>query len=449
MAEWHIPEDLFERFLQVETSSEEARKVVRHLLSGCPQCSELAYRVTSESGLFASLEATGGAGWERAYEEVFTRALAWASEEEARLAVEKLRGWGQWAELAPMSPRLRFGRVESNPRFHNVGLYERLLEAARWYSRVEPREAVDVVRLAITVSERLDPGILGEQRIADLQAAAWAELGNARRIADDFEGARGAFHEAWRILESGSGDPMQEARLVSFEASYLKDVGEFESAESALEEALPLYREAGDTHGQGRILLQMGDAIGYVKPARGIAYIQKALALLDPVKEPRLQMYAQHDLALFLTENGQAEEALAVLERARPLFEQFWDDLTQLRLHWVEGKIADRLGNFEEAESILIQLWDEFRARDLSQEVVLVTIDLAQVLVKKGELARAAQLAVEGYSILRNWGLRQDALAAWVVFQEALSQGKLAGDLFERIGGYFRRHWFTAGRFEA
>ncbi|HEX6899315.1 MAG TPA: hypothetical protein VF789_06355 [Thermoanaerobaculia bacterium] len=135
-------------------------------------------------------------------------------------------------------------------------------------------------------------------------------------------------------------------------------------------------------------------------------------------------------------------------EHARPLFEQFWDDLTQLRLHWVEGKIADRLGKYDEAESILVQLWDEFRARDLSQEVVLVTIDLAQVLVRKGELARAARLAAESYSILRNWGLRQDALAAWMVFQEALAQGKLAGDLFERMGGYFRRHWFTAGRFE-
>ena len=162
MAEWHIPEELLERFLRVEASSEETREVVRHLLSGCPQCSELAYRVTSESGLFASLEATGEAGWERAYEEVFTRALAWASEEEARLAVEKLRGWGQWAEMAPMSPPLRFARVEADPRFHNFGLYERLLEAAHWYSRVEPREAVDVVRLAILVSERLDPGAMGE-----------------------------------------------------------------------------------------------------------------------------------------------------------------------------------------------------------------------------------------------------------------------------------------------
>ncbi len=177
MAEWHIPEDLFERFLRVETSSEEARKLVRHLLSGCPDCPELAYRVTAGSGLFPALEGTGQPGWEQVHEEVFTRAFAWESQEEARLAVEKLRGWGQWAELAPMSPLSRLERVESDPRFHTFGLYERLLEAARWYSRIEPREAVDVVRLAIVVSERLDPAALGEQRVADLQAAAWAELG--------------------------------------------------------------------------------------------------------------------------------------------------------------------------------------------------------------------------------------------------------------------------------
>lgn len=448
MTEWHIPEEMLERFLRAEATSEEARDVVRHLSTGCPRCSEMVYRVMSRGGGLLPLEENGRAAWELAYSEVFTRGLAWESEEEARLAVEKLRGWGQWAELAPMSPQMRFEAVESDPRFHTIGLYERLLEAARWYSRIEPREAVDVVGLAILVAERLDPSALGEKRVADLQTAGWAALGNARRVADEFEGARQAFDEARRILEGGTGDPILKAQFVGFEASYKKDMGEFELAEASLEEALVLYRKARDLHGQGRILLQMGDAIGYVDPARGIAHIQKALALLDPVKEPRLQMYAQHDLALFLTENGQAEEALAVLERARPLFEQFRDDLTVLRLHWVEAKIADRLGHDDEAENILCQLWDEFRARDLNQEVVLVTIDLAQVLAKKGELARAAHLVGESYSILRNWGLHKDALAAWVLFQNALSQGQLGGDLFERVGEYFRRHWMAPVRFE-
>lgn len=446
MAEWHIPEELFDRFLRLQTSKEESQQVVRHLLSGCPQCSEMAYRVTSESGLFSP--SSGKAGWEQAYEEVFARALAFASEEDQRLALEKVRGWARWAELEPLNPQLRFVTVESDSRFHTFGFYDRLLEASRWYSNVEPAEAVDIVRLAVVVSERLDPATLGEKRVADLKAAAWAALGNAKRIAEDFEGARRAFNEAWRILESGTGDPAEEARLISLEASYMKDIGEFEVAESSLEEALQLYQKVRDTHEQGRVLFQMGDVIGYINPERGIAHIQKAVALIDASKDPRLELCLQHDLALFLNERGQPEEALAVLDRARPLYKQFQDDLTQLRLHWVEGKIAYRLGEYDEAESIFGQIWDEFRARDLHQEVVLVTIDLAQVLTAKGESARAARLAAECYSIMKNWGLHQDALAAWLVFQEALSQERALGEVFGRVGEYYRRHWFMPARFE-
>jgi ATP/maltotriose-dependent transcriptional regulator MalT len=80
--------------------------------------------------------------------------------------------------------------------------------------------------------------------------------------------------------------------------------------------------------------------------------------------------------------------------------------------------------------------------------VVLVTIDLARVLAAKGETARAAQFAAECYSIMKNWGLHKDALAAWLVFQDALSQRRGIAEIFERVGEYYRRHWFLPARFE-
>jgi tetratricopeptide (TPR) repeat protein len=448
MAEWHISEELLERFLRLEASRQESQQIVRHLLSGCPQCLELAHRTASEAGLFTPLRTSRQAGWEQAYAAVFTRALAFATEEEQKLALEKLRGWAQWAQLEPLNPQLRFVRVESDNRFHTFGLYDRLLEASRWYRRTEPVEAVDIIRLAILVAERLDPVTLGEERAADLKAAAWAALGNAKRIAEDFEGARRAFNEAWRILDGGTGDPTEKARLISLEASYMKDIGEFEVAETSLEEALQLYRKVRDTHEQGRVLLKMGEIIGHLNPERGLAHIQNALALFEREREPLLEICAQHALAWFLNDNGQPEQALAVLERARPLYRQFRDDLIQLRMHWLEGRIAYRLGEYEEAESIFAQLWEELRARNLNQEVVLVTIDLAQVLASKGEPERAAQLAAECYSIMKNWGLHKDALAAWLVFQEALSQERGIREIFGRAGEYYRRHWFLPARFE-
>jgi tetratricopeptide (TPR) repeat protein len=444
MEEWHVPVELLERFLRTETSREDSQRIVRHLLSGCPQCSELAFKVTSEIGLWSSRKAS----WEEAYEEVFRRALAFATEEEQRLALERLRGWEQWAYLESLNPQTRFAIVEVSESFHTRGLYDRLLEASRWYMRTEPVEAIDIVRLAIMVAERLNPAAFGESRVSDLLASAWAALGNVKRIAADFEGARRAFKEAWRIVAEGTGDPLAAAHIIGLEASYIKDIGEFETAESSLEEALEIYKQAHDTHQEGRTLIQMGDVIGYANPERGLIHIRKALAFIDAGKEPRLELCARHDLAWFLNESGQAEEALAVLDRARPLYGQFQDDFTQLRLHWLEGKIAASLGDLSGAESIFGQLWEELRVRDLNQEVVLVTIDLAEALTWNGDVARAAELATQCYSIMKSWGLHRDALSAWLVLQKTLAQGHGIGDIFQRIEQYYRRHWVRPAAFQ-
>ena len=234
--------------------------------------------------------------------------------------MEMLLGWGQWAALAPLPPQRRFVVVESDARYQNWGLYVRLLEASRFYMRSEPAEAVDIVRLAIVVAEHLDPEVVGEQRGADLRAAAWASLGNVKRLASDFDGSRRAFNEAWRISEEGTGEPVEAAYIIGLEAVYIRDMGEFETAEAALEEALDLYGRVGDRHQQGRTLLKMGDAIGHVNPERALSHIQRGLALIDSGKEPRLDLCVQHDLALFLNDSGRPEEALAVLDRARPLY---------------------------------------------------------------------------------------------------------------------------------
>ncbi|HEV7504188.1 MAG TPA: hypothetical protein VGS07_04690 [Thermoanaerobaculia bacterium] len=441
MADGHVERELLDRFLRAEATRQEARRVVRHLLTGCPRC--------LESALQASAYSTAvGLGEPGVYEEVFQRALAFATTQEQRLAVEKLRGWGQWSALAPLQPQVRFAVVESDPRYQNWGLYVRLLEASRLYMRSEPAEAVDIVRLAIVVAEHLDPQVVGAKRVADLRAAAWAALGNVKRLASDFEGSRRAFNEAWRISEEGTGEPVEAAYILSLESAYMRDMGEFETAEAALEEALELYGRAGDKHQQGRTLLKMGNAIGYVNPERALAHIQRGLALIDAGKEPRLDLCAQHDLALFLNDSARPEEALAVLDRARPLYQQFPDEWTQLRLHWLEGRIARNLGELEETEDIYKQLWEEFQARGLHHELVLLSIDLAELLVFKGDPKRAADLVEQCYPILKSWGLHSYALAAWLVFRDSLVHRRL-DSVFSRMREYFRRHWVKPAALES
>lgn len=446
MADEHIADELLRRFLRAEVSPEEARRVVRHFVAGCPECSQLAHQLSRQMGLLPAIRASG-TPWDERYEEVFARSFAFASREERRIALEKLRGWGQWAYLELMNRQERLALLDADPSYRTFGLYDRLLEASRLASRTRPADAVEIVELAIAVADRLDSKKFGRQRIANLLAAALGELGNAKRLASDFPGARQAFDESWRILqEEGSNNPVDRARLLSLEASYLNDLGEFETAEAALEDTLDLYRQVGDTHLQGRTLFQMGDTAGHLDPDRGLAYIRRALPLLDAAREPRIELCAWHDLAWYLNDAGEPDEALAVLEQARPFYARFPDSHTQLRLHWLEGRIASNLGELAEAESVLQQVWDEFRARNLHHELVLLSIDLAEVLVKKRETDRAAELVGQCYPILESWGLHRDALAAWLFFQQTLARHQI-GDVFQRLRVYYRRHWLNPVEF--
>ena len=226
----------------------------------------------------------------------------------------------------------------------------------------------------------------------------------------------------------------------------MQDLGEFETAEAALKEALDIYRRLEDTHLQGRTLLQDGRLHRTDLPGARHRPRSQALALVEVAREPRLDLCAQHDLAWFLNDNGQPEEALAILDLARPIYQQFPDAWTQLRLHWLEGRISASLGGLSEAESIFGQLWEELRVRNLHHELVLVSIDLAEVLVRKGEPSRAAALVEQCVPILQAWGLHRYALAAWILFQEALEQGAAAG-VFDRLRAYYRRHWVRPALF--
>ena len=157
-------------------------------------------------------------------------------------------------------------------------------------------------------------------------------------------------------------------------------------------------------------------------------------------RTPRTMLCAQHDLAWFLADAGEKQEALDVLDAARPLYRQFPDDYAQLRLHWLEGKLARNMGRSEEAAHIFQQLWEEFRVRELRHDLVLVTIDLAEVITRSGQVEEAAKFVRQVYPIMVNWGLHRYALATWLMLREALELCQL-DDLFSRMRAYYRRNW--------
>ena len=118
--------------------------------------------------------------------------------------------------------------------------------------------------------------------VQDLQARAWAYLGNARRIAFDLAGAEEALARAERLAESGSADPLEEARILDLRASLLSDQGHFEQAAELLDVVVDIYDDLREPHRKGRAMISKGVFLGYAGwPEEAIRQIRKGLGLAD------------------------------------------------------------------------------------------------------------------------------------------------------------------------
>jgi tetratricopeptide (TPR) repeat protein len=441
MERWHISAALLRGFIDRTISRQDSGRVVRHLLQGCHQCSSLLQRILQEHGYWGFLDRAAGFNAE-AYDLAFEAARSFTTGEQRRLAESRLLGWAQWASLESLTSDARLPLVLGDAQYHHWGLYKALLDASLWYLRDDPIEAVEIVALALEVGHRTDPTTVGGERaVIDLEARAWAFLGNAQRVASKLDEARSSINKAWKLHEQGTGDELEKALILSLDASWARTMGEFEVAEEILDQALTIYRRLQDNHLQGRTLLKMGDAIGNVFPKRGVAYIRRALELINAAREPRLELCAQHDLAWFLNDAGQSTEALAIFHRARPLYKQFFDRWTQVRFHWIQGKIARGMGHLEASVSIFQQVQEALREGGADHDELMVAIDLSEAFVASGKYDSAARTAAELVPVMQSWRLHRHAITAWLIFQQALDAHKAEELLIARLRSYYLRHW--------
>ena len=433
-----------QRFFRYELSRRDTREVVRHLVWQCETCLAVAIEAGAEEGYV--------------YEDGdFQNALvsAWAErpgdllgllgsvdEAEIELARERLRGIGLWHTLEKQPQSHRLEMIRRDRRMQTWGLYDRLLETCRELGFQAPGRAVEVAQLALAVVETLDPAEHGAARLADFRACALAALGNAKRLASDFEGGGERLPE--RPRGAGAGDGRSAARGPPARApgELAQDLGAFERALALLDLAAAIYRELHDPHLEGRTLLKQADAVGYVQPEKAIELAQQGLALVDALREPRLEWCARHTLALALNDAGRPREALAMLEASRPLYAQFKDPWTRIRLRWLEGKIARSLGDLAEAEETFRRLWYDLQEPAYLHELTLLSIDLAEVCVARGKHEEALELVEELGPVLEEWGMHAEGRAMWLLMQRAVHERRAGAALFRGMAEYVSRAWF-------
>jgi tetratricopeptide (TPR) repeat protein len=309
--------------------------------------------------------------------------------------------------------------VHHQRRFRNWVLADLLIERSRERCFQDPAESEELARLGLAVTDVLDEGEHGAERIEDLRARAWGRIGNSFRVRADLMEATTAFETAFAHLKRGTGESLERADLLDLKASLLRDQRRFDDAMRLLRRALHIFLAAEEKRRAAKTLVKMSTLHEHTGPEQAIPILTRALELIDPEGDPRLYLNAQHNLITNLAEAGRFMEAQRIMIRARPLYPRFADRWMLHRRTWLEGKIARGLGQLNEAEAHLLAAREGFFTVEAPYEGAVAALDLASLYAEQGRMAELKRLAEETLLIFSSLRIDREALAALTLWYQA------------------------------
>lgn len=318
------------------------------------------------------------------------------------------------------------------------GVLEALL-ARSWEVRfADRREMVRLAEVARDLALRLEPEALGARRVAELQARAWSELGNAYRTAEHLDLAAEAFDNAFHLLP-GTGNAWLEARLLELHTSLLAARGDFARAVSRLESIESLYQDLGDCHLAGRALLTRALYTFYGgQTEEALRLTRQGLRLINRERDPELFVLGLHNKLLFLVELGLHDRA------KRDLAENRWsltakDPLKAARLRWVEGRICYGLGEWKNAEAAFHEAKQGLAKVGLKFHGALGALDLAAALMQRGRAPEAEREIAEVRRILFSERVEPELLEPVKLLEDSFRGRGATAELIEATAARLRR----------
>jgi len=172
--------------------------------------------------------------------------------------------------------------------------------------------------------------------------------------------------------------------------------------------------------------------------AEAIETLREARSRIDPEREPQSWFAVQFNWAANLSRLGQHLEAQGLLPTIWDLVESFEGDLHLLRLRWLAAEITAGLGDLEVAARSLAEVQKEFADQENSFDAALASLDLAEIYLKQANWPKVRVLAGEMIRLFQGQGVHREALAALLLFHQAVEREEATVDLIRRLARFLR-----------
>jgi tetratricopeptide (TPR) repeat protein len=354
-----------------------------------------------------------------------------------------------WERLEPYGTGERQVVVREAPEFQTWALAELLCAESERAAAHDAGAAIALADLAVEIALVAPEEERWRRR---LEGHARAFAANALRAASRPGAAAEAFERALEVWESGAPAdpyPLDGSRLLDLEASLRRDQRRLDESLALLDRALDAHPTGRDA---GRLLIKKAQSLEVLGDYEGaVATLYRAVPELDPEGEPRLAFIQRVNLALDLGYVGRAVEAEDVLAEARALGVRLGNRLDLLRVRWVEGILAGKLGRTTDAMAAFGEVRDGFVGLAMPYDAALATMELAALhAAEGGRAAEVKALAAQAGPIFAAEEVHEEARKAFAVFQRAAAEERVTVELARALAAYLQRARHEPGmRFEA
>ncbi|MEM7051063.1 MAG: hypothetical protein AAF604_15440 [Acidobacteriota bacterium] len=430
MTDIHITAEILRALDSGKVDAESVTQwVLSHLSQICPTCREELLRFQREPTEVAD----DGA----AMDDVFARVRRRSADLHRELSDERQRSREDYQTLLRLGPGDRLGRVQrARRRFRSPFLAEALLRDCRAALPGAAAEARHFSELAYEVSLRIPAPFQGELMVLSL-----AHLGNALRADGELRQARRRLDAARAMARQQQlVDSLALAELDWLEAILACDQRRFSASEALFSRSAVLYQLAEDPVSVARTLLSASTVYKETGDLEGaIAAVERAERCLEGLQEPFLSLCAIHNRLFYLAEGGQFGEAREGLAAVRHRYREFPEPWTQLRLSWLESKVAAGFDRLAEATEGFRATRDGFVAEGKAFDAALVSLELAAVLMRQGRRREVVEVAEEIRGIFEVQAVHREALAALLLLQQAAQEEAVTTGLLADLTQYLER----------
>jgi transcriptional regulator with XRE-family HTH domain len=291
--------------------------------------------------------------------------------------------------------------IEREPNLRHWALCEVIAGQSLMAAHDSAARARELAELAARVAE-LYPG--PESWRLRLLGYAWGHLANAQRVSGKPVAAAETLHRGKRLWRSGPVAPMlplSQSRLASLEVSILMDQWRLNEAIEVADQALTVPNcedVPALLNNKGVALMRRGDARGGLRMFAQLHALVGAGAGLT-------EAFARYGLVHGLYNLGLYQRAKSLLPVLRQSMLALGNELTLLRVGWMEGRVAAAMGNEEEALESLTQVHAAYLTRNMHFDAAYVGLELADLLLARGRAAVARELTGAAAEVARSVGM--------------------------------------------